>query len=229
MAVDRMYHQAWLRDVKTQDPALHRRILRSKFGEKKGARERRRVKHARRKAFTDWGTFFKIGCVGFGGPMAVLALLQEELVNRKKVLTNEDFLEGAVLGDILPGPVTMDIVTYAGFKLRKWRGAIISTLAFMAPSFMLMLVVAQVYDKVSSIPLVTEIFKCLGAAVTGIILAVGMQLGGDVIRDYTATAICVWAFASSLIFNIDILIIVVMAGAAGTLLAMARPKGAGRG
>ncbi len=229
MAADRIYHQAWLRDVKTQDPALHRRVLRSKFGTK-GARERERererelLKHTRRKKFNNWWTFFKIGCLGFGGPMAVLALLQEELVNQEKVLTNEDFLEGAVLGDILPGPVTMDIVTYAGFKLRQWRGAVIATLAFLAPSFILMLVVAQVYDSVSSNAMVTEIFVCLGAAVTGIIVSVGIQLGGDVIADYTAMCICVWSFASSLIFDIDILLVVLMAGIAGMLLAIGRRK-----
>jgi len=53
--------------------------------------------------FVNWNLFFKIGCLGFGGPMAVFSLLENELVQRKKILTDKDFLEGAVLGDILPG------------------------------------------------------------------------------------------------------------------------------
>ncbi|MDD5657884.1 MAG: chromate transporter, partial [Elusimicrobia bacterium] len=64
------------------------------------------------RAFRAWHSFLTIGCFGFGGPMAVWSLLHNEMVKRHKVLSNRDFLEAAVLGDILPGPVTMDIVTY---------------------------------------------------------------------------------------------------------------------
>ena len=175
------------------------------------------------KEFKDWSIFFKIGLFGVGGPLAVLSLLQEELVNRKKIMTNKDFLEGAVLGDILPGPVTMDIVTYAGFKLRGWWGAFYSTAIFILPSFLLMILLAILYTKYNSLPLITNIFQCLGAAVTAIIIAVGLQLGKEEIRDYYGLGILIWAFVSSMVFKFDILIVVGLSGLVGMLLTVLPP------
>ena len=169
-------------------------------------------------AFRDWGVFFKIGCLGFGGPLAVFSLLEDELVRKKKILTDKDFLEGAVLGDILPGPVTMDIVSYTGYRLKKWGGALIATTVFILPSFVLMIILAMLYEKYSVTPKVESVFKCLGAAVTGLIVSVGMKLGEKEVKDYFGTGILIWAFASALIFKLDILTVVGLSGLAGTLL-----------
>lgn len=168
--------------------------------------------------FKDWWMFLKIGCFGFGGPMAVFSLLQDELVTRKQLISNKDFLEGAVLGDILPGPVTMDIVTYTGFKLKKWQGALIASLLFILPSFILMLLCAIFYDNLILLPKVVSVFQCMGAAVTGLIISVGIKLGENEIKDYYAVGILTWAFISSLIFRFDIVWVVGLSGMAGMLL-----------
>jgi len=175
-------------------------------------------KRSMTETFKDWLMFFKIGCFGFGGPMAVFTLLQDELVHERKILTNKDFLEGAVLGDVLPGPVTMDIVTYTGYKLRKWYGAFISTLAFILPSFVIMIGLAMAYDKYSVAPNVTAVLKCLGAAVTGLILSVGLKLSKAEMKDLRELCILIWAFVSSFIFKLDIVLIVGLCGLAGLAL-----------
>jgi chromate transporter len=174
--------------------------------------------------FKDWFMFFKIGCFGFGGPMAIFTLLEDELVREKQILTNQDFLEGAVLGDVLPGPVTMDIVTYTGYKLKKWSGALASTLAFILPSFILMLILAIAYDKYSLTPKIAGILKCLGAAVTGLILSVALKLTKAEMKDYRELCILIWAFASSLIFKLDIIVIVGLCGLVGIVVYHDEPK-----
>ena len=174
--------------------------------------------------FKDWFMFFKIGCFGFGGPMAVFTLLEDELVCKRQILTEQDFLEGAVLGDILPGPVTMDIVTYTGYKLQKWRGALISTVAFILPSFVIMLILAMYYDKYSVTPKIAGILQCLGAAVTGLILSVALKLTKSEIKDYREVYVLIWAFASSIIFHLDIVIIVVICGLVGIVIYRDKPK-----
>ena len=168
--------------------------------------------------FKDWLVFFKIGCFGFGGPMAIFTLLQDELVHEKQILTDKDFLEGAVLGDVLPGPVTMDIVTYTGYKLKKWYGAFIATLVFILPSFIIMLVLAMLYDKYSITPKVAGVLKCLGAAVTGLILSVALKLSKAEMKDYRELCVLIWAFASSIIFKLDIVVIVGLCGLVGIVL-----------
>ncbi len=174
--------------------------------------------------FKDWFMFFKIGCFGFGGPMAVFTLMQDELVREKKILTDKDFLEGAVLGDVLPGPVTMDIVTYTGYKLKKWSGALVSTLVFILPSFILMIILAMLYDKYSITPKVATVLKCLGAAVTGLILSVALKLSKAEMKDYRELCVLIWAFASSLIFKLDIVIIVGLCGLVGIVIYHDEPK-----
>jgi len=174
--------------------------------------------------FEDWFMFFKIGCFGFGGPMAVFTLLEDELVREKQILTDKDFLEGAVLGDVLPGPVTMDIVTYTGYKLKKWSGALISTLVFILPSFILMILLAMAYDKYSITPKVAGILKCLGAAVTGLILSVALKLTKAEMKGYRELCVLIWAFASSLIFKLDIVVIVGLCGLAGIVIYHEKPK-----
>ena len=174
--------------------------------------------------FKDWFMFFKIGCFGFGGPMAVFTLLEDELVSKRGILTDKDFLEGAVLGDVLPGPVTMDIVTYTGYKLKKWRGALISTLAFILPSFVLMVVLAILYDKYRITPKVADVFKCLGAAVTGLIVSVGLKLTKTEMKDYRELCVLIWAFASALIFKLDIVLIVGLCGLVGIVIYQDKPE-----
>ena len=174
--------------------------------------------------FKDWFMFFKIGCFGFGGPMAVFTLLEDELVREKQILTAQEFLEGAVLGDVLPGPVTMDIVTYTGYKLKKWRGALISTLVFILPSFVLMILLAMAYDKYSITPKIAGILQCLGAAVTGLILSVALKLTKAEMKDYRELCVLIWAFASSLIFKLDIIVIVGLCGLVGIIIYHDEPK-----
>ncbi len=174
--------------------------------------------------FKDWFMFFKIGCFGFGGPMAVFTLLENELVSERRILTDKDFLEGAVLGDVLPGPVTMDIVTYTGYKLKKWRGALISTVAFILPSFILMVILVILYDKYRITPKVADVFKCLGAAVTGLIVSVGLKLTKTEMKDYRELCVLIWAFASALIFKLDIVLIVGLCGLVGTVIYHDKPK-----
>ena len=119
---------------------------------------------------------------------------------------------------MLPGPVTMDIVTYTGYKLRKWYGAFIATLVFILPSFVIMIVLAMAYDKYSLTPNVTAVLKCLGAAVTGLILSVALKLSKTEMKDYRELCMLIWAFVSSFIFKLDIVLIVGLCGLAGMVL-----------
>lgn len=220
--VAELWQQAYelYREIGDESKARELEKLLAGFYKKKYmlTQQRKQPKPGLVERFNDWTMFLKIGCFGFGGPMAVFTLLEDELVRRRQILTNEDFLEGAVLGDVLPGPVTMDIVTYTGYKLKKWSGAIISTVVFILPSFVLMIILAMLYDRYRITPKVEEVFKCLGAAVTGLIISVGMRLTKAEMKGYRELCVLIWAFASSLIFKLDIVIIVSLAGIAGIVI-----------
>ncbi len=112
----------------------------------------------------------------------------------------------------------MDIVTYTGYKLKKWSGALISTLVFILPSFVIMIILAMLYDKYSITPKIAAVLKCLGAAVTGLILSVALKLSKAEMKDYRELCVLIWAFASSIIFKLDIVVIVGLCGLVGIVL-----------
>lgn len=169
-------------------------------------------------SFRGWHTFLKVGCFGFGGPMGVFTLLEHELVGKQHVLTEKEFLEGAVLADVLPGPVTMDIVTYAGYKLRKWSGALISTSVFVAPSFLMMIVLAMLYDNLRVAPAANAAFTSLAAAIPALIISVAVRLSKRELKDYRELCIVICALGSSLVLKLDIVLVVGLAGLAGVFL-----------
>src|ERR1044072_8784429 len=107
---------------------------------------RRRVRFTRRKierisrTATLGGlflSFFKIGLVGFGGGLAVLAQIRALTVRKRRWLTDTDFAEALALAQSLPGTSAGNSVTYIGLRLRGWRGALVSLVGFILPSMVI--------------------------------------------------------------------------------------------
>src|SRR5262249_18785180 len=83
-----------------------------------------------------WG---RIGCVGFGGPPAPLALLRELCVERRAWLTDEQFERGMAATNLLPGPASTQLAIYCAWRLRGWKGAILGGLCFVLPGLVMIL------------------------------------------------------------------------------------------
>ncbi len=121
--------------------------------------------------------FLKIGSTAFGGFMALISVVQNHVVDRKKLLSHEDFLNGISLASILPGPVAVNLVAYSGYRIRGIAGAAVCTVAVILPSFVLMLVLTYLYLKSSELPLVSQLLQGFLPAVTAIIIAAVLNLG----------------------------------------------------
>jgi chromate transporter len=110
--------------------------------------------------FLFW-TFLKIGSTAFGGFMALISIVQTIIVERHKLMTEKEMLDGISLATLLPGPVAVNVVTYVGYSLRGAKGAFISTVGVLLPSFLLVLSVAIVYlkwQKLLLLPLQNHVF-----------------------------------------------------------------------
>ncbi len=84
-------------------------------------------------------TFLKIGSTAFGGFMALISVVQNYLVVRKKLLTESEILDGISLATILPGPVAVNVVAYSGYRINGIPGAVVCATAVILPSFILIL------------------------------------------------------------------------------------------
>jgi len=165
-------------------------------------------------------TFLKIGSTAFGGFMALISVVQNYLVDRKKLLSNEDMLDGISLATVLPGPVAVNVVAYAGYKIRGIPGAVICAAAVIIPSFFLILFLSFVYFNWGDIPAVNSVFKGFLPAVAAIITATAINMGKKALSGLTEVAIAVAALLMIIFVGgfYSTLIVIFTAGSLGWLL-----------
>jgi chromate transporter len=165
-------------------------------------------------------TFFKIGLTAFGGFMALISVVQNYAVERKKLLRNEDMLDGVSLATILPGPVAVNVVAFVGYRVRGGMGALVSALAVILPSFLLILALSYAYFTFGQIPAVGKFFLGFIPAVSAVILAAAWNMATKSLKS-VAESIIAFAAAGLLLgvggFWITI-IIIAASGFAGWLL-----------
>ncbi|HEV2371975.1 MAG TPA: chromate efflux transporter, partial [Streptosporangiaceae bacterium] len=120
--------------------------------------------------------FAGLGTWGFGGPIASVGYMQRDLVERRRWLSEAEFLDGVALGQTMPGPLAAQVVMWVGFLRRGWAGALATAAAFIAPSFLLVLAVAAVYSRYSGLPIVQSLFYGIAPAVMAIIAIAAYKL-----------------------------------------------------
>jgi len=116
--------------------------------------------------------FLIIGSTGFGGPLALIGLMEERIVERGKMVSPEDFAQGVALGNMLPGPVAVSCATHLGYRMRGVLGAVASTLGIVGPATLLMLVLTPLYLAYGEVPRAEAFFNGTRAAVVAIIASV---------------------------------------------------------
>lgn len=121
--------------------------------------------------------FLRIGSTAFGGFMALIAVVENHIVERRKLLSHEDMLDGVSLATVLPGPVAVNTVAYVGHRLRGIPGALACTIGVVLPSFLLMLALSVAYFAWGQLPVVSKLFMGFMPAVTAIILVAAWNMG----------------------------------------------------
>jgi chromate transporter len=111
-----------------------------------------------------------MGCTAFGGLMPVVAMMQNIMVERHKLLTNEDILDGISLSTLLPGPNLVMVVAYVGHHLRGGIGAFVSVLGFMLPAFLLVVSLTIAYLKWGQLAMINKLFLGFVPAISAIII-----------------------------------------------------------
>jgi len=160
----------------------------------------------------------KVGATGFGGAMPMLALVHVEYVEKRRWVSQEEFDEAVMVGQIMPGPIAVDAITHMGYRLRGWSGAIVSIFAFILPSFLLMLALTLAYIRYGGIPQVAGIFKGLGAAVTAIIAAAAWRMGKPHLKNVKTAFLMAAALLALLLLQANVVLLVLLAGLAGMML-----------
>jgi chromate transporter len=122
-------------------------------------------------------TFLKIGSTAFGGFMALISVVQNYVVERRRLLSQDEMLDGISLATILPGPIAMNVVAYVGYKLRGGLGALVCTVAVTLPTYVFILILSYGYFTWGEIPSVDKFFQGFIPAVAAIIVVAVWNMG----------------------------------------------------
>ena len=167
--------------------------------------------------------FFKIGAFTIGGGYAMVALLEHELVEEKRWLTREEFLDMVAIAESTPGPVAVNSATYIGYKLAGVAGAAASTLAVCLPSFGVIYLISLFFDRFLQLTVVANAFKGIQACVIYLILSAGVKMLKNLQRTPFNTAVVAVVLAamvgcSMLAVKFSSICCILLCGAAGVLV-----------
>src|SRR2546421_2085078 len=114
--------------------------------------------------------FLGLGSLGFGGPIATVGYMQRDLVEKRHWMSKQDLVDGIALGQTMPGPLAAQVAMWVGYLRRGALGALGTAAAFVAPSFVLVVVIGFLYVRYQGLPAVQSLFYGISPAVIAIIV-----------------------------------------------------------
>ena len=165
--------------------------------------------------------FLKIGCIGFGGGMAIIALMEQEFVRKRRLIPIDEFVHSVGLGQVL-GSFSVNVAIFIGYRSFGIAGALLSAGAFLAPSITLVIILSDLYFRYHAVPALQGAVAGLAPVVIALILDAGWSIGSKVLRSWRAVLIAAGALAAG-IAQWNAVWVLVAAGAAGFLLPVGLP------
>src|SRR5438876_498287 len=159
--------------------------------------------------------WIKLGLINFGGPTGQIAIMHDELVERRRWISNARFLHALNYCMLLPGPEAQQLAIYVGWLLHKFKGGIVAGVAFVLPAFFLILGLSYVYVVYGEVRWVSGVFYGLGAAVVGIVAAAVIRIGTKALRNPVLGLIAAAAFVAIFLLHVPFPLIVIAAGLIG--------------
>ena len=173
-----------------------------------------------------------LGFVNFGGPAGQIALMHQELVERRRWIDEGRFLHALSFCMLLPGPEAMQLATYVGWLLHRVRGGLVAGISFVLPSFFLLLGLSWLFVTHGDLRWVAGAFAGLAAAVVAIVAHAMVRLGRTTLANGLMAAVAGSSFVAILVFDVPFPIVIATAILIGLIGGLVRPSlfvvGAGR-
>jgi chromate transporter len=165
-------------------------------------------------AFRFW---LKLGFISFGGPTGQIAIMQTELVEKKKWISQSRFLHALNYCMLLPGPEAIQLAIYIGWLLHKTWGGIVAGVFFLLPSVFILWALSYVYAAFGSIPWIAAIFYGLKPAVMAIVAVAVIHIGRKALKNEIMWALAALAFVAIFFFHVPFPVIILSAGLIGLI------------
>ena len=165
-------------------------------------------------------TFFKIGLFTFGGGYAMIALLEEEFIQRRKWLDKDEFLDMTAIAESTPGPVAINSATYLGYKLAKVPGAATATVAVCLPSFLIIYAISLFFEQFTQLTVIANAFKGIQVCVIYLIFSAGVRMLQALERSLFSSGVLLSVFLAMTSLSlagisVSSILLILLSGAAG--------------
>lgn len=147
-------------------------------------------------------TMLKIGLFTFGGGYAMIALLENEFISKKKWMEKDEFIDMVAIAESTPGPVAINSATYIGYRLLGFWGAFLATIAVCIPSFVIIFVISLFFDAFLSLTLVSYAFRGIQACVIYLIMSAGLKMMKDMEKNIFNVIILTVTLACMVLFSV---------------------------
>ncbi|MBF0310566.1 MAG: chromate transporter, partial [Magnetococcales bacterium] len=167
-----------------------------------------------REAFLYW---LKLGFISFGGPAGQLAVMHQELVEKRRWISERRFLHALNYCMLLPGPEAQQLTIYLGWLLHRTKGGLVAGTLFVLPSFFLLVGLTWVYTAFGHLSWVAGIFQGVKPAVVAIVLAAAWRIGSRALKNVWLGGLAKLSFLAIFVFNVPFPLIVLGAALLGSL------------
>ncbi len=163
-------------------------------------------------AFRFW---LKLGFISFGGPAGQIAIMHQELVEKRRWLSERRFLHALNYCMVLPGPEAQQLATYIGWLMHRTWGGIVAGVLFVLPSLFILIALSWLYVTFGDVPLVAGLFYGIKPAVTAIVVRAVHRIGSRTLKNFPLWGIAAASFVAMFAANVPFPIIIVAAALAG--------------
>ncbi|HVY06537.1 MAG TPA: chromate efflux transporter [Burkholderiales bacterium] len=170
-----------------------------------------------------FGFWLKLGLISFGGPAGQISIMHQELVERRRWISERRFLHALNYCMLLPGPEAQQLATYIGWLMHRTWGGIVAGGLFVLPSLLILIALSWVYVAYGDVPAVAGILYGIKPAVTAIVLFAAWRIGSRALKNWVLWLIAAAAFIAIFFFQVPFPWIVLAAGIVGIAGGYARP------
>lgn len=171
-----------------------------------------------------YSTFAKIGTFTIGGGLAMMPMMEKELINKKHWITDEDLLDYYAIGQSTPGIVAVNVSTFVGFRQFGILGGVVATLGMVTPSLVIIMILAGLINSISDYPYVQKALNGINVAVAALLTSVVIKFAKKTIKNIWNALFMICAFVLVFFLKVPPVWIIIAALVAGVVISLVKSK-----
>lgn len=168
--------------------------------------------------------FVKIGLFTIGGGLAMMPMIQKELIDKLHWMTEEELLDYYAIGQSTPGIVAVNVATFIGYKQCGVLGGVFATLGIIFPSIVIITILASLINSISDFPIVQKALKGINVAVAALLTNITFNFAKKTVNSFFSFVLCFCSFLTVFIFNVQSFYIIISAFLLGIVMYFIKQK-----